>query len=316
MEGIEVSKNQTVLSEYAINIAEAFSTAPPALDFVLPGFLAGTVGLLASPGAIGKTWVALELGCAVASRLANAQLLNLPIPKSGKVVFLSAEDPAVALQQRLHAIGKFLTIEAREEVAASLQVISLVGQHTDLSPEVNDKGVPCGEDWSDTIAEQCKGVRLIVLDTLSRWHSKEENSNRDMALLLKVAEWLAAVTGAAVLFLNHSSKSMIIQGRGDEQQSVRGASALVDNARWQAAVCGMSEAEAKGAIPALKPADRIHFRRLVVTKQNHGMPLPDVWLMRKEGGVLVRVEIGQNPLQPIGGTRQTAANGRMWRGKA
>lgn len=289
-----MEKIQTDLSKHAIDIEDAFTTPPPALDFVLPGFLKGTVGLLASPGAVGKTWVALELCCSVVSSKANQQLLKLPMSGHGKAVFLSAEDTSIALRHRIHALGKFLSPEARAEVQQGFQLISLVGMQTDLNPEVDSKGVSLSEDWSKTIAEQCKGVRLIVLDTLSRWHGKEENSNRDMSLLMKVAEWLASVTGASILFLHHSSKSMVVQGRGDEQQSVRGASTLVDNARWQAAVCGMTEAEAKAASTVMKGEDRKQFRRFVVSKQNHGLPMDDIWLQRKDDGVLVRVEAGKN----------------------
>lgn len=289
-----MTKIKTDLKKYAIDIADAFTTPPPPLDFVLPGFLKGTVGLLASPGAVGKTWVALELCCAVVSSKANQLLLKLPIETHGKAVFLSAEDSSIALRHRMHALGKFLTPEARMEVQQGFELIPLVGMQTDLCPDSDEKGIPSAEDWSDTIAEQCKGARLIVLDTLSRWHRMEENSNRDMAFLLKRAEWLASVTGASVLFLHHSSKSMSIQGRGDEQQSVRGASTLVDNARWQAAVCGMTEPEAKAVSSAMKVEDRKHFRRFVISKQNHGMPMDDIWLQRKDDGVLVRVEVGKH----------------------
>jgi RecA-family ATPase len=49
-----------------IDIENCFSTEPPPLDFVLPGFLAGTVGGLVSPGGVGKSTFALELCIAVA----------------------------------------------------------------------------------------------------------------------------------------------------------------------------------------------------------------------------------------------------------
>ena len=40
----------------AINIMEAFQQEPPQLDFIWPGFLAGTVGALVAPGATGKSF--------------------------------------------------------------------------------------------------------------------------------------------------------------------------------------------------------------------------------------------------------------------
>ncbi|WP_444978900.1 hypothetical protein, partial [Aeromonas caviae] len=38
--------------DMAINIMEAFQQEPPQLDFIWPGFLAGTVGALVAPGAV------------------------------------------------------------------------------------------------------------------------------------------------------------------------------------------------------------------------------------------------------------------------
>ncbi|MGE0107963.1 MAG: AAA family ATPase, partial [Thiomonas sp.] len=38
----------------------------PALDFVLPGLLTGTAGLIVGPGAVGKTFLALQIGISTA----------------------------------------------------------------------------------------------------------------------------------------------------------------------------------------------------------------------------------------------------------
>lgn len=44
----------------AIDVLAAFEHEPPVLDFLWPGFLAGTVGALVAPGATGKSFWALE----------------------------------------------------------------------------------------------------------------------------------------------------------------------------------------------------------------------------------------------------------------
>lgn len=49
-----------------IDVQAAFENDPPALDFVWPGFLAGTVGALVAPGGAGKSFWALEAAMAVA----------------------------------------------------------------------------------------------------------------------------------------------------------------------------------------------------------------------------------------------------------
>jgi hypothetical protein len=50
-----------------IDIGNCFSEEPPPLDFILPGFLAGTVGGLVSPGGVGKSTFALLVAIAIAS---------------------------------------------------------------------------------------------------------------------------------------------------------------------------------------------------------------------------------------------------------
>lgn len=303
---------QTTLDSLYINLADAFSSEPPRLDFVLPGYLAGTVGILASPGAAGKTWLALELCCAVASAAANQRLLGLPLEKHGQAVFLSAEDPESSLKSRLHSIAKYLEGDALTELQANLRIASLVGLPTDLHPSRNGSSDPDVEDWSKTLGEQCAGARLIVLDTLSRWHTRDENANAEMAQVIKKAEAIAKVTGASLLFLHHANKGMVMAGRGDEQQSVRGASALVDNARWQAALVAMSPDDEKKYGLTPKPGERERHRRFVVTKQNHGAPVETVWLRSGDGGVLLRTDLQQSmPASTSKAARGGGFNGRM-----
>lgn len=47
----------------ALDIMAAFTNEPPELDFIWPGFLAGTVGALVAPGATGKSFLLLKRPC-------------------------------------------------------------------------------------------------------------------------------------------------------------------------------------------------------------------------------------------------------------
>ena len=147
------------------------------------------------------------------------------------------------------------------------------------------------------VIEDGAGARLIVLDTLSRIHTLDENSNGNMAHLVAVLEHVAATTGASVLYLHHVSKGSAREGQTDQQQAARGASALIDNARWCGYVARMTEDEAK------RLSDRAHdrqpigderrgyFVRFGVSKQNYDATPLDRWYMRHAGGVLVPVEL-------------------------
>jgi hypothetical protein len=48
-----------------VNLKKRFEIEPPELDFVLPGFLAGTVGGLVSPGGVGKSTFALMVALTI-----------------------------------------------------------------------------------------------------------------------------------------------------------------------------------------------------------------------------------------------------------
>ncbi|MCP6060396.1 helicase RepA family protein, partial [Klebsiella pneumoniae] len=73
--------------------------------------------------------------------------------------------------------------------------------------------------------------------------------------LVATLEHIAASTGASVLYLHHVSKGSAREGQTDQQQAARGASALIDNARWCGYVARMTEAEAE------RLSDRIYDRQ-------------------------------------------------------
>lgn len=282
-----------------IDVANAFESSPPALDFIWPGFLAGSVGTLVAPGGTGKSFWALSAAIAVACDVPGGDILELAPSKCGRVVYLAAEDPEPVLHNRLHTIGAHLPPAARASAASRLSLISMVGS----LPNVMDR------EWLQTIVRLAKDARLIVMDTLSRVHSLDENSNSDMAQLVARLEYLARETGAAVLYLHHVSKSAQWNKQTDQQAAARGASALVDNVRWAAHLTVMDQFDAsRWAAPGdLKPIGevrRTRFLRFGVTKQNYGPRSGvDQWYERVQGGVLVPVTLTET-------TSVTGNNGR------
>ena len=269
----------------ALDIMAAFTNEPPELDFVLPGFLAGSVGALFSPGATGKSFLVLEAAMGVACSVAGGDLLNLQPGHTGRVVYLAAEDPEPVLLRRLYSIGKHLNPAARDAIAEHLTLEPLMGKRLDVMKD----------EHMARLLEYCDGARLIVIDTISRVHQLDENSNGDMGRLLQALEYLAAQTGAAVLFLHHVSKSSAASGQGDQQHAARGASILTDNARWGAALSKMApdEADLWSDSISLEPIGdrRNYYVRFSVPKNNYGEPIEDRWFKRAEGGVLIPVTL-------------------------
>jgi len=254
-----------------LDILATFETEPEVLDFVLPGFVAGTVGTLFAAGATGKSFFALEAAMTVAC--AGGDLLGFAPPKHGDVAIFSAEDPAIILRQRLHTLGTYLSPCVRAQIAEALMIVTPYGESTwDV---VTDGGFK-------NIADGGMGKRLIILDTISRLHSLDENSNREMVIVLGRLEKIADVTGAAVLFLHHVSKSAAGGADGGGQHSARGASVLTDNSRWGAALTKMNPKE----LAQFQCGKGVKFQ---VPKNNYSAPLNDLYFKQGVGGVLMPV---------------------------
>lgn len=170
-----------------------------------------------APGATGKSFWALEAAMSVAcaatveSRAAGGDLVGLAPAKAGRVVYYAGEDPEPALIGRIHSVGKHLGQEAREAIIENLMVMPIMGKLMDVTKKSKRA----------QIIEQCEGARLIVLDTLSRIHTLDENSNGDMARLVAMLEEIATITKASVLYLHHVSKGSARDGQADQQQAVR-----------------------------------------------------------------------------------------------
>jgi len=271
----------------AIDILSAFRSPPPDLDFIWPGFLAGTVGALVAPGGTGKSFWALEAAMGVACNVPGGDVLALSPRYSGRVVYLAAEDPVSVVIRRVHAIGQHIDPDAQGVIAENLTLEPIMGRRLDLM----------NEEHLESLVKYSHGARLLIVDTLSRLHGLDENSNGDMARLVAVLEYVSATTGAAVLYLHHVSKGSAREGQTDQQQAARGASALIDNARWCGFLAKMTPEEAKKLSNCpddpypIGPERRGFFLRFGVSKQNYDVPVPDRWYQRRDGGVLTPVEL-------------------------
>lgn len=281
-----------------LDIRKSFTDEPPALDFVLPGMIAGTVGALVAQGGAGKSWIALEIAIGVAG---GPDLLGMEYPAQGRVLYLPAEDPALAINHRLYS--------ARESVAGSIDQLSEALEIVPLMGRTVDLLIPA---WADAIERMATGARLVVIDTLRRFHSGDENAAGEMARLLGVLEGICERTGCSVLFLHHTAKGASLNGSGDAQQASRGSSVLVDNVRGgQFNLLGMTEADARAY--GIEPGNRRSFVRLCQAKANFGPPMADRWYQRMDGGLLIPARIER---QEDGQNQQATRVPRRERGRA
>lgn len=282
-----------------IDLSEFFAEPEP-FDFVLPGLLLGTVGAIVSPGGAGKSMFALQAASAIAG---GPDLLGLNLI-NGKVAYLPAEDPTIALHHRVFALSKRWSMPERQRVRDNLALHSLIGTEPDLF----------SAHWFDWIESLLDGKRLLIIDTLRRFHKLDENDSGQMAGVISQMEVMAWRKNCCIVFLHHSSKSAVLGGQSDMQQASRGSSVLVDNIRWQMFLAGMTDKEAKenGVDADL----RRNFVRVGVSKQNYGSPHPEAFLRRSEGGILVPAEFATSFVtMPDAAPRQKTAknyNGGNW----
>ena len=200
---------------------------------------------------------------------------GLEAKAAGKVCLLNFEDDSFDIQQRGNAIircfkdldpsFKNLDLNPCEE---NLHVASMLGQPLSLLDscgEINEKDVL----W---LKEQCKDMRLVVLDPLSHLHTADENSASQMSKLMQVLKGIGQETGAGIIIAHHT-------GKGNLQQYARGSSALVDACRVVMTLHGT------------RPTRGDSFTlELTWAKLNDAAPITPVRLRRTSSGVLVKAD--------------------------
>lgn len=284
----------TCLLPESVNLKALLGKPPSVLEFVLPGFVRGTVGALVSPGGVGKSYWALAVAVAISAG-PKGDLTGLK-PAEGRVLVLSKEDPIEVLDQRLHAMAKLLP---KSVSYAGVDYRSCLGIDIDIMQA----------QWFAVLCEAAKGARLVLLDTLTRFHKLDENSAQDMGALLSQLERLAAASGASILFLHHTSKAAVVNGQATLQQAARGSSVLVDNARWSAFLAVMTEQEARTF--GVAADERQNYVRWNISKQNYGAAIPDVWYRRGTGGVLEPITFNQKMMPARTPAPEASADSRL-----
>jgi regulatory protein RepA len=269
-----------------VNVAPWYSTDQASIkrDFIIPGFKAGTVGSLVSPGGAGKSMFGLMLSHQVAC---GTDLLGLGETPKGRVVYLSGEDDEDELGYRLAGIGPMLSLPDRATCAENIMLVDFTQDMKRLEHK----------EFQEELEMAASGTRLIILDTLRVFHGADENSSSEMTHIVGILRSIAGKFNCSILFLHHSSKSMAVSGAGDMQQASRGSSVLTDNIRWQSYLLAMTEKESEqlsdrtNGEPIGKD-NRSYYVKFGMSKQNYGTPFKEKWYRRGKGGILEPITLG------------------------
>lgn len=182
---------------------------PGPVDWLVEDLIAkGDLTLLIGEPGVGKSWLSMALAVAAAERWTHwlGRTLHLDEPR---VLYVDEENPEGLVLRRLKKLG--LT----EEGAENIRFLHRQGIRLDRKPELLlDEAL----DW---------GPSLIVLDSLTRMHTGDENNAGEVAKLFNDGiNPLARETGATVLLLHHvtktesSSSFARARGSGDISASV------------------------------------------------------------------------------------------------
>lgn len=172
----------------------------PPTDWLVEDLLVrGEATVLAGDGGVGKSFFTQALALAVAG--AEDKFLDLPLKRSGRVLYVDEEQSAQLALQRLHALGM------QPQHHENIEYLWYAGVDLLHEPEL--------------LLEEALELEpeIIIVDSLSRVAlGTEENSNTEMTKLMRAGVIpLARESGAAVLVTHHTDK----EGRGP-----RGASSI------------------------------------------------------------------------------------------
>jgi len=257
------------------------------LETILGRFPAGEVSVIASFGGVGKTTYAMILSFMIGAE------------ENKKVLFWTTEHSSVSLKGRLLRIKETPELQEFYELGKDK-----VGFKTEMpEPFVNAKR----ELNSKALKELRKLLEeydVIILDPFLTFVEGEENDNVIARKVIKqIRSILSEFNGKAVIFLHHFGKLALNEALLDEEdiekrdgnlirvsrdkvekliRSVRGASAIVDTARYVEAIVLTKESRERYIITIKTNED--------TRQEGHGEKIPElITVQDKKGQLFERV---------------------------
>ena len=250
-------------TSYAAGLAVTFDHIPHRQWLYGIDLVRGEVTLLASPGGVGKS--SLAIGAAVSVASGRALLDERICDDSLKALYINAEDSATEMRRRIWALCLHHHV-AEQDLKRFFLLGSDDWRTQRLSLLRTDKGNSvlddAGVDHLDSLLGELR-PDLVVLDPLvAMCGGGNLNDNAAMSLVMRALKRLANKFDCAVLILHHTRKG----GDLSSAEAIGGASAIVNLSRRALMAVPMTAEEALrlGVLPSERPS----YFKTVASKSN------------------------------------------------
>jgi 5S rRNA maturation endonuclease (ribonuclease M5)/archaellum biogenesis ATPase FlaH len=163
------------------------SASPPDYNWLVQGLICkGDTTLLVGEPNVGKSWISLSLAVAMADE--RETWLGHAMHSHGKVLYIDEENPHDVVYHRVKQLG--------------------MNNYNNIR-YLHRQGIRLDRGFDKLLDEAVAyEPSMIVLDSLTRFHTKDENNAGEMAGLFNDSiNVLCRETGAAVIILHHTNKS-------------------------------------------------------------------------------------------------------------
>ena len=273
----------------------------------------GKVCVLASEGGLGKSLLALHLGMS----LALNKETNLrswcgeplkPVPRSGKVVLLYAEEDKQSclfrMRQMLGDTDGIVNADLIRKLSGRLipAPLCISDKNADSSLGLSDSirsGDTGAEERRDRLFQSLEviagddGLDLIVVDPLAQFGGSDfETDNGEASRLMRHIQQLTGLKGnPTVLIVHHSAKAA---KKNKLAHGIRGSSAIKDNARQACILRRVDETDT--GEDYLKDRLKRGVLELVIAKSNYGPNFLSVRCICHDSKI-IDIPAGSNLLQ-------------------
>ena len=183
-----LAEREPLAGESRFKVLDLTADPPPVRWLIQDMICHGDIHMLIGEPSIGKSW--LTMGMAIAVAGGQAAFLGREVVEHGRVLYVDEENPEDLIYHRLTKLG------LNSEIAGNIRYLSNVGVRLDRQA---DELINEAMDYEPS---------LIILDSLTRFHTEDENNAGAMAALFNDAlKPLARQTGAAVVLIHHANKT-------------------------------------------------------------------------------------------------------------